>query len=84
MGTHAVRPYNNDGCKSRKKKDTEGAIEEKKARCYHFLNGVQMLKNYASIASLFTSKAAIIAITAKTGTASFSVSRKLLKKPCVK
>ena len=30
MGTHAVRPYNNDGCKSRKKMDTEGAIEEKK------------------------------------------------------
>ena len=84
MGTHAVRPYNNDGCKSRQKMDTEVPLRKKKARCYRFLNGVQMLKNYASTASLFTSRAAIIAITAKTGTASFSVSRKLLKNPCVK
>ena len=44
MGTHAVRPYNTDGCKSRKKMDTEGAIEEKKARCCCSCNGVQTLK----------------------------------------
>ena len=84
MGTHAVRPYNNDGCKSRQKMDTEGALVKKKARCYRFLNGVQMLKNYASTVSRFTSRAAMTAMAANTGTASLSVSRKLLKKPCVK
>ena len=43
MGTHAVCPYNNDGCKSSQKMDTEGVLAKKK-RCCCSRNGIQTLK----------------------------------------